>query len=75
MNVPNACAGMAVNPGDLMLCDADGVIAVPVDQLDALLPLVLAHADKEDGIRTTNRAGTADPERFNALLRKKGCPV
>jgi RraA family protein len=75
VNVPIACAGMVVNPGDLILGDADGVIAVPVDQLDALLPLVRAHADKEDGIRATNRAGTADPERFNALLRKKGCPV
>jgi regulator of RNase E activity RraA len=66
---------MAVNAGDLMLGDADGVIAVPVDQLDALLPLVLAHATKEEGIRAANRAGSADPERFNALLRKKGCPV
>ncbi|MFM0125135.1 RraA family protein [Paraburkholderia sp. RL18-101-BIB-B] len=75
VNVTIACAGMVVNPGDLVLGDADGVIAVPVDQLDALLPLVLAHADKEAGIRATNRAGTADPERFNALLRKKGCPV
>jgi regulator of RNase E activity RraA len=75
VNVPIACAGMAVNAGDLMLGDADGVIAVPVDQLDALLPLVLAHAAKEEGIRAANRAGSADPERFNALLRKKGCPV
>ncbi|WP_321882144.1 RraA family protein [Paraburkholderia bannensis] len=75
VNVPIACAGMVVNPGDLILGDADGVIAVPVDRLDTLLPLVRAHADKEDTIRATNAAGTADPERFNALLRKKGCPV
>lgn len=75
VNVPIACAGMVVNPGDLMLGDADGVVAIPVDQLETLLPLVRAHAVKEDGIRATNQAGNADPERFNALLRKKGCPV
>jgi regulator of RNase E activity RraA len=75
VNVPIACAGLAVNPGDLILGDADGVIAVPVAQLDALLPAVRAHAAKEDVIRETNRTGSADPERFNALLRKKGCPV
>ncbi|BAO94141.1 RraA family protein [Caballeronia insecticola] len=75
VNVPISCAGMVVTPGDLVLGDADGVIAIPACQLDALLPLVRAHADKEAGIRATNLAGTADPERFNALLRKKGCPV
>jgi regulator of RNase E activity RraA len=75
VNVPVACAGLVVNPGDLVMGDADGVIAVPADRLDALLPLVRAHADKEAAIRASNAAGTADPERFNALLRKKGCPV
>jgi RraA family protein len=75
VNVPIACAGMVVGPGDLVMGDADGVIAIPADQLEALLPRVLAHARKEDTIRATNQAGTADPERFNALLRAKGCPV
>ena len=75
VNVPVTCAGMVVSPGDLILGDADGVIAAPAEQLDALLPRVLAHADKEHSVRAANLAGTADPERFNALLRKKGCPV
>jgi regulator of RNase E activity RraA len=75
INVPIACAGMAVNPGDLVLCDADGVIVVPAAEAEALLPRVKAHAKKEDQIRTANAVGTTDPERFNALLRSKGCPV
>ncbi len=44
-------------------------------RIDGLLPQVHAHVKKEEGIRATNKAGNADPERFNALLRKKGCPV
>ena len=73
--MPVACAGMAVCPGDLVLCDADGVIVVPAAEAEALLPRVKAHAKKEDQIRAANAAGTTDPERFNTLLRSKGCPV
>lgn len=75
VNIPISCAGMAVNPGDLILCDADGVIAVPAAEAPALLPRARAHIAKEQAIRTANRAGTTDPERFNALLRSKGCPI
>jgi hypothetical protein len=35
----------------------------------------LVHLDREEGIRTSNRLGTADPERFDALLRGNGSPV
>lgn len=75
VNVPVACAGMAVNPGDLVLGDADGVIAIPAAEAAALLPLCRAHAEKERGIATKNASGTLDWDRFNALLRAKGCPV
>lgn len=75
INVPIACAGLAVMPGDLILGDADGVIAIPAAELAALLPRVQAHLIRETGIRATNAAGTADPERFNAVLRAKGMPV
>ena len=75
VNVPIACAGMSVAPGDLILGDADGVVCIPAAQAAALLPQVRAHAAREEKIRAGNRAGTPDPERFNALLRQKGCPV
>ncbi|MGY4493582.1 RraA family protein [Pseudomonas sp. TE3610] len=75
INIPIACAGLCVLPGDLVLGDADGVIAIPAQDAAALLPKTLAHLDREAGIRETNRAGTADPERFDALLRAKGLPV
>lgn len=75
INVPIACAGLAVMPGDLILGDADGVIAIPAAELAALLPRIHAHLEREAGIRATNAAGTADPERFNAVLRAKGLPV
>ena len=75
INVPIACAGLAVSPGDLMVGDADGVIAVPAILLDDLLPQVRAHLEKEARMREANARNAADPERFNAMLRAKGVPV
>lgn len=75
VNVTIACAGMAVNPGDLILGDADGVICIPAADAAAILPLCRAHADKETKIAANNAKGIPDWDRFNALLRAKGCPV
>lgn len=75
INVPIACAGMVVRPGDLMLGDADGVICIPAEEIEALLPRVQAHLKKEQSIRLSNEQGSSDPERFNAVLRAKGLPV
>lgn len=75
INVPIACAGLAVLPGDLVLGDADGVIAIPAADAAVVLERARLHLDKEARIRAGNLAGTSDPERFNATLRAKGLPV
>ncbi|MGB3290869.1 MAG: RraA family protein [Burkholderiaceae bacterium] len=75
INAPVACAGLVVQPGDLIMGDADGVICVPAAEARALLPRVHAHLERERAIRLSNEQGTSDPERFNAVLRAKGLPV
>lgn len=75
VNTSIACAGLVVNPGDLILADSDGVIAIRPDQAEAVLIKAKAHLQKEAAIRESNANGTSDPERFNAILRKAGCPV
>ena len=75
INVPIACAGLAVMPGDLMLGDADGVIAIPAAEAELVLKRAVLHLEREAGIRATNLAGNSDPERFDAVLRGKGLPV
>lgn len=75
INVPVACAGLAVQPGDLIVGDADGVIAVPSADVERVLGLTRTHLEKEEKIREGNRSGTTDPERFDAVLRAKGLPV
>ena len=75
VNVPVSCAGLVVMPGDLIVGDADGVIAVPAAEAADILVRTRAHLVKEAGIRQSNVAGNADPERFDAVLRAKGLPV
>ena len=75
VNVPVSCAGMVVLPGDLIIGDADGVIAVPAAEAASVLAKTRAQLVKEARIRETNRTGTADPERFDAVLREKGLPI
>jgi len=75
VNVPVSCAGLVVLPGDLVVGDADGVIAVPAAEAASVLEKTRAHLAREAAIREANRAGTADPERFDAVLRAKGLPV
>lgn len=75
INVPISCAGLVVLPGDLIVGDADGVIAVPAADAASVLARTHAHLEKEAAIRASNRSGTADPERFDAILRAKGLPI
>lgn len=75
INVAVSIAGLAVMPGDLIIGDADGVIAVPAAEAAQVLAAALNHLKKEAEIREANRSGKADSERFDAMLRAKGLPV
>lgn len=49
LNVPISIGGMVVNPGDLIIGDDDGVLAIDVETARNILPDVLAQeADEED---------------------------
>ena len=82
INVPISCAGLAVAPGDLVLGDADGVIAVSPGRLPQLLEKVRAKLALEEEQQRHHLASRTDPslfalddERATAMLREKGCPV
>jgi regulator of RNase E activity RraA len=82
INVPIACAGLAVTPGDLVLGDADGVIAVSPGRLPQLLVDVREKQAQEEEQQRHHLAARTDPslfagddERVDAMLRASGCPV
>jgi 4-hydroxy-4-methyl-2-oxoglutarate aldolase len=43
INVPIACGGVTVNPGDVVLGDDDGVVVVPRDDVERVLALADEH--------------------------------
>ncbi len=57
MDVPVVCAGVRVEPGDLVMADADGVIVVPQALEEAAVAAALAKAAAEDRTREELAAG------------------
>jgi RraA family protein len=47
INVPISLGGMVIEPGDLILGDADGLLCVPIDQTDAVLKATQAKSAAE----------------------------
>ena len=57
VNAPIGCAGVAVDPGDLVVGDGDGVVVVRPDQMAGLLDRCRARIAKEEGILAKLDAG------------------
>ena len=57
VNVPVACAGQLVRPGDLVVADDDGVVVVPRRRSADVLRLSEARERKEAGTRARLQSG------------------
>ncbi|MGE0714893.1 MAG: RraA family protein [Alphaproteobacteria bacterium] len=75
INVPIAIAGMVIEPGDLVLGDDDGVLAVPFEHADAIFAAASAkHAAEEKQMRAIAE-GRNDRAWVDAALAKLGCAI
>jgi 4-hydroxy-4-methyl-2-oxoglutarate aldolase len=59
VNVPIVCAGVAVNPGDLIVADGDGVLCVPRQCANEVVDLAIARMRKEDDAIAAIADGTS----------------
>ena len=73
INVALALDGMVVQPGDIIVGDEDGVVAVPLAQAEELLEAAARHRAKEDVTMAQILAGTVDRGWVDALLKIRGC--
>lgn len=74
INVPIAIGGMLIEPGDLVLGDDDGLIAVPFEAVDAIYAAAHAKHVEEIKVLENTLADKLDPKGWvDEALRKLGC--
>lgn len=65
INVPIVCAGVLVEPGDVIVADSDGVICIPLDQVADVVEKAKARAEHEVRVRAELSGGKSFSEIFN----------
>jgi regulator of RNase E activity RraA len=75
INVPIAIDGMVIEPGDLVLGDSDGVLAVPIDAAEEVYARTVAKQEAEARQMAAIEAGTNDRSWVDAALRRLGCEM
>ena len=72
INVPVVIGGMPVNPGDIIVGDADGLVAVPQDQAERVLASAKSILEKETASMKQILAGSVDRSWVDKALKEKG---
>jgi len=72
INVPISCGNTVVMPGDIVLGDEDGVVAVPRDDAAEVLVLVRALEERERKRISEIKAGGLFKAEIDETLRRRG---
>jgi 4-hydroxy-4-methyl-2-oxoglutarate aldolase len=70
LDVPVVIGGAAIRPGDLVVMDCDGAMALPAERVDEVLPLALEREQREAAMRERYAAGelSYDVQGLRALV-------
>lgn len=71
INVPISIGNIAVEPGDIILGDSDGVIVIPKREAEHLLPKAQANAGADAAKVAKSSTGTGDRSWVDRLLKEK----
>ncbi len=75
INVPVAIDGMVIAPGDLILGDSDGFLAIPIDAAEVVYARTVAKQSSEAKQMAAIKAGTNDRSWVDAALKRLGCEM
>ena len=75
INVPIAIDGMVIEPGDLIVGDADGLLCVPYDDVETVRAAAQRKGVLEAETLKRIAAGTLDTSWVDATLTRIGCPT
>lgn len=73
INVPVSIDGMVIHPGDIVVGDSDGVLAVPLAEAEAILAETQAKHGAEERQMQAIAEGTNDRTWVDAALKRLGC--
>lgn len=73
INVAIAIDGMVIEPGDLIVGDADGVLCVPKDRAEAIYAAAYAKNEQEKVTIAQIAAGSLDTSWVDGALQRLGC--
>ena len=75
INHPISCGGVIVNPGDIVVADADGVVTVPLNEAQQVLKAANDRTAKEADVMKRLRAGESlfDIYRYQTVLDSLTC--
>jgi RraA family protein len=69
---PITCGGVAVRSGDLVVADADGVVVIERERVEALLPLARRKVEDENARVAAIKKGDTEAKWLAAALRTAG---
>lgn len=72
INFPIACGGVVVNPGDIVVGDADGIVVIRQDEEVQVLEKVKKHMEKEKKRIAEIEEGIVFKGEINEILASKG---
>mgnify|MGYP003348982092 FL=1 len=70
--MPVVVGGMRVNPGDIILCDGDGVVAIPAEKAAEVAVKAQEKVDAEVATLKAIAAGTYSAPWVDEALKAKG---
>lgn len=75
VNVPIAIDGMVIHPGDLICGDPDGLLSVPIDDVERLFAAASKKHDAETKQMENIRLGKNERGWVDAALARGGCEI
>ncbi|MGE0627960.1 MAG: RraA family protein [Hyphomicrobiaceae bacterium] len=75
INVPVAVDGMVIEPGDLVIGDADGILCVPYDHAETIYTAAKAKHEAEIKQMAAIQAGTSDRSWIDETLKRLKCEI